>query len=268
VKTVRRRIPVIAGAGSNSTWHAVGLSKAAEAAGADAILSVVPYYNKPTQAGICTHFESIMDASGIPVILYDVPSRTGCGLSDDAVVRLAEHPQCMGLKDATGDIIRPLRFRERLGEKFRLLSGDDATALAYIMNGGDGCISVTSNVAPGLCRNMYVALKQGQIDRAKRLANVAACLTRALFKEGSPSAIKFALSAINVMSPQVRLPLLEPSAELKAELMAILRKIHEGYDGSLLASPAGLASPSWADRGEIVRNFLSGSIPQGNALRL
>jgi 4-hydroxy-tetrahydrodipicolinate synthase len=268
VKTVRGRIPVIAGAGSNSTWHAIGLSKSAEAAGADAILSVVPYYNKPTQAGICAHFESIMDASGIPVILYDVPSRTGCGLGDDAVVRLVEHPRCMGLKDATGDTIRPLRLRERLGDKFRLLSGDDASTLGFLMNGGDGCISVTSNVAPGLCRNMYLALRQGQRERATRLANVAMCLTRALFKEGSPSAIKFALSAINVMLPNVRLPLLEPSAELKVELTAILRKIHEGYDGSLLVPPTGLRSSMGKDRGEIARNFLSGLFPQGRALRL
>ena len=134
------------------------MSRDAEAAGADAVLSVVPYYNKPTQAGMYAHFRAVAELTSLPLILYDVPSRTVCGLADDTIARLAELPQIIGLKDATGDVTRPLRLRSLLGPEFRLLSGDDATALAFLLQGGDGCISVTSNVAPGLCRAMYLAL--------------------------------------------------------------------------------------------------------------
>src|ERR1700730_838229 len=155
----QRHIPVIAGAGSNSTRQAVELARDAEIAGADAILSVVPYYNKPTQAGLYAHFRAIAESTSLPIILYDVPSRTVCGLADDTMARLAETPQITGLKDATGDVARPARLRSLVGADFRLLSGDDATALAFLANGGDGCISVTSNVAPGLCRAMYLAWK-------------------------------------------------------------------------------------------------------------
>jgi len=139
------RIPVIAGAGSNSTAHAIELTGDAEARGADAILSIVPYYNKPTQAGLLAHFKAIAQSTGLPIILYDVPCRTACSLADETIVRLAEMPQFMGLKDATGDITRPARLRPLVGKDFRLLSGDDATGLAFFAQGGNGCISVTSS---------------------------------------------------------------------------------------------------------------------------
>src|ERR1700676_3948455 len=165
VEVAHGRIRVVAGAGSNSTSQAIELTQRAELAGADAVLSVVRYYSKPMQAGIYAHFRAIADAVGLPIFLYDVPARTVCGLADDTVARLAEWPKFIGLKDATGDITRPLRMRSLLGPDFRLLSGDDATAAAYIGQGGNGCISGTSNVAPGLCRAMYLALKQGQLSR-------------------------------------------------------------------------------------------------------
>jgi 4-hydroxy-tetrahydrodipicolinate synthase len=177
VGVAQGRVPVIAGAGSNSTGQAIELARNAEAPGADAVLSVVPYYNKPMQAGMYAHFHAIADAMGLPIILYDVPSRTVCGLADDTVARLAECPKFIGLKDGTGDVTRPLRLRSRLGPEFRLPSGDDATALAFIGQGGNGCISVTSNVTPGLCRAMYLALKQGQSSRAQYLRTVVARLT-------------------------------------------------------------------------------------------
>ena len=167
VGVAQGRVPVIAGAGSNATSHAIELARDAEAAGADALLSVVPYYNKPMQAGIYAHFRAIADAAGLPIILYDVPSRTVCGLADDTLARLAECPKFIGLKDATGDLARPFRLRSRLGPEFRLLSGDDATAAGFIGQGGNGCISVTSNVAPGLCRAMYLASKQGHSARTR-----------------------------------------------------------------------------------------------------
>jgi len=236
VGAARGRVPVIAGAGSNSTTHAIELSKDAEAAGADALLSVVPYYNKPTPAGMYAHFRAIADATSLPIILYDVPSRTVCGLADDTIARLAELPQIIGLKDATGDVTRPQRLRALLGSEFRLLSGDDATALPFLGQGGDGCISVTANVAPGLCRAMYLAWKQGEIARAQQLAGSVARLTTALFRESNPAPAKYALSVMDMMSPRVRLPLVEVRSETKAEIDRILAHLGTHYCGHMIAS--------------------------------
>ena len=225
VGVARGRIPVIAGAGSNSTAHAIELTRDAEAAGADAILSVVPYYNKPTQAGMYAHFHAIAQSTGLPIILYDVPSRTVCGLADETVSRLAEMPQIIGLKDATGDVTRPPRLRSLVGPDFRLLTGDDATALGFLAQGGNGCISVTSNLAPGLCRSMFLAHRQGQIAQAQRLADLAGQLTAALFRETSPVPLKYALSLLGLMPPTVRLPLIESSEQTRAEITAIVTKL-------------------------------------------
>jgi 4-hydroxy-tetrahydrodipicolinate synthase len=218
---------VIAGAGSNSTQHAIELTRIAEEAGADAVLSAVPYYNKPTQAGLHAHFTAIAQSTGLPIFLYDVPSRTACGLADATVSRLAEMRQIIGLKDATGDVARISRLRARVGRDFRLLSGDDATAFAFIANGGDGCISVTSNVAPGLCRDMYLALRSGNVRKAQRLAGPLAELTAALFLEPNPVPVKYALSLAGLMSPKVRLPLVEASLEVRAKLFEETRYIQE-----------------------------------------
>ena len=171
------------------------------------MLLVVPYYNKPGQAGMVVHFRSIAESVGLPIILYDVPSRTVCGLADETVVRLAEIPQLVGLKDASGDLARPLRLRARLGPDFCLTSGDDRTALAFMAQGGNGCISVTSNVAPGLCRDMYLALQRGHLAQAQQLAMVLERLTTALFRESNPAPVKYALSKLKIMSSRVRLPL-------------------------------------------------------------
>jgi 4-hydroxy-tetrahydrodipicolinate synthase len=229
VGVARGQIPVIAGAGSNSTAHAIDLTKDAEAAGADAILSVVPYYNKPTQGGLFAHFGAIAQSTGLPIILYDVPSRTVCGLADETVARLAELPQIIGLKDATGDVTRPPRLRSLVGPDFRLLTGDDATALAFISLGGNGCISVTSNVAPGLCRNMFLACRHGQIASAQRWAAPVAKLTAALFRESSPAPLKYALSLLGLMSPKLRLPLVELADASKAVVAAVIAQVGEDY---------------------------------------
>jgi 4-hydroxy-tetrahydrodipicolinate synthase len=228
VGVARGRIPVIAGAGSNSTAHAIELTKDAEAAGADAILSVVPYYNKPIQRGMYAHFHAIAQSTGLPIILYDVPSRTACGLADETVARLAEMPQIIGIKDATGDVTRPPRLRSLVGPDFRLLTGDDATALAFFSQGGNGCISVTSNIAPGLCRNMFLACRQGQITSAQRWAIPVAKLTDVLFHETSPVPLKYALSLLGLMSPKVRLPLVELTDQTKAGLAGILAQVCDG----------------------------------------
>ena len=230
----RGRVPIIAGAGSNSTQHAIELTKDAEASGADAMLSVVPYYNRPTQAGLYAHFSEIAASTGLPIILYDVPTRTGCSLADESVARLAELPQIAGLKDATGDPGRITRLRMLVGMDFRLLSGDDTTALAFIAQGGDGCISVTSNVAPGLCRDMFLTLRQGQITRAQRLSHPIAQLTAALFRETNPAPVKFALSLFGLIAPRVRLPLVEIREKTKTELAGIVARLCNDWSASMI----------------------------------
>jgi 4-hydroxy-tetrahydrodipicolinate synthase len=235
----RGRVPVIAGAGSNATDHAIALTKDAEAIGADAVLSVVPYYNKPTQAGLYAHFHEIVASTGLPVILYDVPSRTACGLADATVARLAELPRIIGLKDASGDVTRPSRLRSLVGPDFRLLSGDDALGLAFLAQGGDGCISVTSNVAPGLCRNMFLAWKQGPVARAQRLARPIAQLTAALFCETNPVPLKYALSLLGLMSPKVRLPLVELGDQFKLEVATTLVELCDVYSELMIGKIGG-----------------------------
>jgi 4-hydroxy-tetrahydrodipicolinate synthase len=229
VDVAHGRVPVIAGAGSNSTSQAIEFAKDAERAGADAILSVVPYYNKPMQAGMEAHFSAIANASELPVILYDVPSRTAGGLADETIAGLAEHPRIIGLKDATGDVARLPRLRARVGQDFRLLSGDDHTAFNFFAQGGNGCISVTSNVAPGLCRSMYLALRRDQGQLAMRIAAAVTALTDALFPESNPGPVKSALALLNLMPARVRLPLVEPSQETRAELAVVLTDVCERY---------------------------------------
>jgi 4-hydroxy-tetrahydrodipicolinate synthase len=206
VEIARGRIRVIAGAGSNSTRQAIELTRHAEAAGADAVLSVVPYYNKPMQAGIQAHFRAIADSTTLPVIVHDIPSRTIRELSDETLARLAESRQFIGLSDATGDIARPLRLRALLPTGFRLLSGDDATALAFLSLGGDGCISTISNIAPGLCQAIFSSCRQGRLQSARYLQHRMVPLTAALAQE-SPAALKYALSLLGLIRPTTRLPI-------------------------------------------------------------
>jgi len=240
VDVARGRVPVIAGAGTNSTAHAVELTKDAEAGGADAILSVVPYYNKPVQAGLYAHFHAIARSTGLPVILYDVPSRSACGLADETIARLAELPHVIGVKDATGDITRPARLRSLVGSQFRLLSGDDATAFAFICQGGNGCISVTSNIAPGLCRAMYLACQQGQLSKARQLSVAIAQMTAALFCESNPVPVKYALSLFGLMSAKVRLPLVGLSEQSRASVSAVLAQIYKLHSDYMIGRTADL----------------------------
>jgi 4-hydroxy-tetrahydrodipicolinate synthase len=224
VEISRGRVHVIAGAGSNSTSQAIELTRRAEAAGADAVLSVVPYYNKPMQAGIHAHFRAIADSTALPIMLHDIPSRTNRELSDDTLARLAESKQFIGLRDGTADIARPPRLRPLLPARFRLLSGDDATALAFIANGGDGCISLISNVAPELCRVIFANCRQGRLQSARYLQNRLARLTASLTKE-SPAALKYALCLLGYMSPKTRLPIVELADAAKAEVARAIAAI-------------------------------------------
>jgi 4-hydroxy-tetrahydrodipicolinate synthase len=234
------RVPVIAGAGSNATKHAIELTKLAEANGTDAILSVVPYYNRPTQAGLYGHFCEIAASTALPVVLYDVPSRTACGLADETVARLAEVPRIIGLKDATGDVARPARLRPLVGTDFRLLSGDDFTSLGFVAQGGDGCISVTSNVAPGLCGDVFLSLRQGEYARAQGLALALSPLTAVLFREPNPVPVKYALSCLGLMSPRVRMPLIELGERPKTEVAGVLARLCDEHSASMRAGPGNL----------------------------
>ena len=219
------RVPLIAGAGSNATTHAIDLARTAQAAGADGLLSVVPYYNKPTQAGIEAHFRAVADAVGLPIVLYDVPSRTVVRLADASVARLATHPRIAGLKDATGDVTRCDRLKSLVPGDFRLLSGDDATAPAFLAQGGHGCISVTSNIAPVLCRELFDALASGQLSDAHRLSKSFVALTDALSCSVNPVPVKYALSIFGLMSARVRLPLVELAPRDQREVATACRKL-------------------------------------------
>ena len=224
VKVARGRVRIVAGAGSNSTSQAIELAQRAEAAGADALLSVVPYYNKPTQAGIQAHFRAIAISTALPIILHDVPSRTLRELSDDTLLLLANSRHFIALKDATGDLARLCRLRQLLPAGFRLLSGDDSTALPFIANGGDGCISILSNVAPELCQAVFSNCRLARPQSARYLHDRLLPLTACLTKE-SPAALKYALFLLGFISPATRLPIVELTDEAKAEVASAITAI-------------------------------------------
>jgi len=219
------QVPVIAGAGSNSTLHAIEIARDAQKAGAGGLLAVTPYYNKPSQEGLFRHFRAIHDATDLPILLYDVPARTGCTLALDTIGRLAELPRIVGLKDATGDLARPGNLRRMLGEGFRLLSGDDGTALDFLALGGDGCISVLSNVAPKLCNRLYLASACGEQVEARLIERKLRPLVAALFAESNPVPVKWALGLMGRMSPEVRLPLCEPGESTRASVRKALAQL-------------------------------------------
>ena len=217
VKTANGRVPVIAGAGSNSTAEAVRLSRHAEAVGADAVLIVSPYYNKPTQAGLKAHFTAVADAVSIPVIIYDIPGRSIVRLEDEVLAELAQHPNIAGIKDATADCGRPTRLLNLIGNQFCQLSGEDATVLPYLAAGGQGCISVVSNIAPALCAELHtVWAKDNNKDRALALHRQLMPLHDALFCEASPGPVKYAASRLGLCGAQTRMPLVEIADSSKA----------------------------------------------------
>lgn len=208
VARVKGRIPVIAGTGSNSTAKTITLTKMAKTAGATAALIVAPYYNKPTQEGLFQHFKTIHDQTDIPIVLYNVPGRTGVDMSVDLVVRLSALPRIVGIKDATTDTGRVTLMRAAIGKDFCLLSGEDGTAGAYLAQGGDGCISVTANAAPGLCADLQNAWRAKDLAKFAAIQETLAPLHRALFVETSPAPVKYALSALGLCGDNPRLPLL------------------------------------------------------------
>ena len=210
------RVPVIAGAGSNNTFEAVRLAKHAEKVGADAVLIVSPYYNKPTQTGLEAHFTSIAnELSSIPLIIYDIPGRSIVRVEDTLLAKLAEHKNIVGIKDATGDAGRPARLCNLIGEDFCQLSGDDATAFSYLASGGHGMISVVSNIAPKLYADMYNAFSNGELKTGMAINKKLMPLHDGLFCEPSPGPVKYAAERLGLCSSEVRLPLVSVSADAK-----------------------------------------------------
>jgi 4-hydroxy-tetrahydrodipicolinate synthase len=223
IEAARGRVPVMAGAGSNSTVEAIELTKHAKKAGADAVLVVTPYYNKPNQAGLYAHYKALHDATRIPIFIYNIPPRCVIDMSVETMAALAKLPRIAGVKDATGDIMRPLRMRAAAGEKFCQLDGDDATALAFNAHGGVGCISVTANVAPKAVAQMQEASLAGNHAKAQAIMERLLPLHTALFVEPNPAPAKFAASILGLCQPDVRLPLVTTTKDTQARVRAALK---------------------------------------------
>jgi 4-hydroxy-tetrahydrodipicolinate synthase len=226
ISEAKGRVPVIAGAGSNNTQEAIELARFAEQAGADGLLVVTPYYNKPSQEGLYRHFKAVNDAVGIPIIIYNIPPRSIVDMAIDTMKRLYELKNIAGVKDATGNLARTALQRQALGPDFIQLSGEDMTALGVMAHGGHGCISVTSNVAPKLCSQMQEACLAGDFAAALQVQDQLTPLHAALFVEPNPAGPKYALSALGKISGEIRLPMLAASESAQTVIKAAM--VHAG----------------------------------------
>ena len=217
------RVPIIAGAGSNSTAEAIEFTAHAKSAGATAALHVTPYYNKPTQEGMYQHFIAIADAVDLPIIIYNIPPRSVVDMTISTMKRLAEHPNIVGVKDATQDLVRPLATRLEIGPDFCQLSGEDATIVPYLSQGGHGCISVTCNVAPGPFSELHKAWQAGDLNKAREINDRLLPLHDALFCETSPGPVKYAAHLLGICSPDARLPIWKIADETKKRVEKAMR---------------------------------------------
>lgn len=216
VEAAGGRVPVIAGTGSNSTAEAIELTRHAKESGADGALLVTPYYNKPTQEGLYQHFKAIHDAVDVPIVIYNIPGRSIVDMSVATMARLAKLPNIVGVKDATADLARPLRTRVEIGPEFCQLSGEDATVVAFLAQGGHGCISVTGNVAPAQCAELHRAWQDGDLASVVRLRDRLMPLHHAMFVETSPAPVKYAASLLGLCTDEVRLPVVPVSDASRA----------------------------------------------------
>ena len=225
IRIADKRVPVIAGTGSNNTLEAIEYTKHAEHSGADAALIVTPYYNKPTQSGLYDHFKTIADKTKIPIIIYNIPGRSIVDMSIETMVRLSKVKNIVGVKDATNDLFRPLLTRKIMQKEFCYLSGEDGTALAYLAQGGHGCISVTANVAPKLCSELHLAWQHGDITKAQDINLKLSLLHKALFVESSPGPVKYAASLLGLCDQHTRLPLTDLMDATKKEVEDSLKEL-------------------------------------------
>ncbi len=226
IEVAKKRVPVIAGCGSNATDEAIGLMEHAQKAGADAALIVTPYYNKPTQEGLYQHFKALHDAVPLPIIIYNIPGRSVVDMTVDTMARLNNDlPRIIGVKDATGDVARATRQRRACGPDFLMLSGEDITALGFNAHGGRGCISVTSNIAPKLCAEFQAATLKGDFAAALRLQDKLAILHDAMFVETSPGPVKYAASLLGLCAPDMRLPMAPVSERTREVVKSTLHAV-------------------------------------------
>ena len=223
--TAGGRIPVIAGAGSNNPTEAVAYTQKAQQAGADAVLSVAGYYNRPSQQGMFAHFQFVHDETDVPIVLYNIPARCVVDISVDTVARLAELPRIVGVKDATGDMTRLSAERQRIHQPFCWLSGDDLSSLAYNVTGGSGCISVTANVAPAACAEMHTACLEGDYRRAQTLHEKLFPLHQALMAEPNPAGPKYAASLLGHCEEDCRLPAVPLSESTRARIRQAMQAL-------------------------------------------
>lgn len=224
VEVTAGRVPVMAGTGANATAEAIELSQSAEKAGADSLLQVTPYYNKPTQEGLYQHFKAVNDAVGIPIYIYNVPGRSVVNVSLDTMKRLAELPNIVGVKDATGDLQLPIEVLREIGPDFCQLTGEDGTAIPFRAAGGHGCISVTANIAPALCAAQHAAWDKGDVAGAQAIQQKLINVHKAMFCETNPCPVKYAAGLMGLCSGELRLPLVEISAASKAQVEAAIRE--------------------------------------------
>ncbi len=224
IQAARGRVPVIAGTGSNATDEAIDLSRHAEKCGADALLIVNPYYNKPTQDGLYAHFKAINDAVGIPIFIYNIPSRTNVDMSVATMARVFELKNVVGVKDATANLARVSQQRAAMGPDFIQLSGEDATALGFMAHGGHGCVSVASNIAPRLCAEFETLLMKGDFAAALKMQDRLLPLFDALFVETNPGPVKYAASRLGLCSAEMRLPMTPISDAARKVVDAALAK--------------------------------------------
>ena len=225
IRIADKRVPVIAGTGSNNTLEAVEYTEHAEKSGADAALIVTPYYNKPTQSGLYEHFKTIADRTNIPIIIYNIPGRSIVDMTIDTMIELSKIKKIIGVKDATNDLFRPLLTRKKMQNDFCYLSGEDGTALAYLAQGGHGCISVTANVAPKLCSELHSAWQNGNISRAQEINLKLSSLHNSLFIESSPGPVKYAASLLGLCNNKTRLPLTEIKDDTKKLVKSCLQEL-------------------------------------------
>ena len=225
IRITDKRIPVIAGTGSNNTLEAIEYTDHAERTGADAALVVTPYYNKPTQTGLFEHYKAIAEKTNIPIIIYNIPGRSIVDMTIETMIELSKIKNIIGVKDATNDLFRPLLTRKKMQKKFCYLSGEDGTALAYLAQGGNGCISVTANVAPKLCSDMHNAWNEGNILKAQEINLKLSSLHNALFIESSPGPVKYAASLLGLCQENTRLPLIDITQTTKKEVENNLKEL-------------------------------------------
>lgn len=225
VEVAKGKVKVMAGTGANNTEEAIMFTRHAQKIGADGALVVTPYYNKPTQEGLFQHFKAIHDASDIPIVVYNIPGRSVVDIKDETFERLAALPRIVGIKDATGDLARVSSLRARVGNRFNLLSGEDITAVGFNAQGGQGCISVSSNVAPKACAAVQNASLSGDFKKALSLHEPLVPLHQVMFCETNPSPVKYAVSKMHKLAPNVRLPLVMPSADSCARIETVLRAL-------------------------------------------